>query len=215
MSLVTLDAGPGADPALQIDGVRIPADVFMRLCDADAMLRSARTRVAAADQAAQSRAAATLAEAHRLGFAQGRADGVAAVLGTLALEDRVRELLADRLTALVMQCLRTLLSDLGDEAVLRQRVIAILAAQQAPGRVVLHIAPSQVADARTALAVLSPAVGGPFSIVADPTRARDALLLETQVGFLDANLELTLRQWKDLIEDVLRRAVHPTAESQR
>ena len=211
MSLLTLDGE--RDPALQFDGAHIPAAQFRRLRDADAVLREAHVRAAQADAGLAARSESALAEARLLGFAQGRADGIGAVLGTVAAASRLRAILAESLAALVLQCLRTLLADLGDELVLRQRVLGVLAAHRPRGHVVLHIAPSQLKAARAALEGAAPVVAGLFTVVADPTRARDALLLETQAGFIDASLELTFDQWQNLIADVLRHAMVPDAES--
>lgn len=212
----------GATQALMFSGPRIPRDTFKALSLADDVLREAE---AAADQIRQQ--ASTVLEqqrlhAHAQGLAQGRAQAMVAVLGTLEVERRLRELLSHRLADIVEHCVRSLLGDIGETRLLRQRILHLLAtagtqatplgaaSPQEPGlgSATLYVCPEQAPLVQQMVAELSQAANGSgmvagLVVMADPRRAPDSLLLETKMCFLDSDLTLSLQETRALVQDAL------------
>ena len=221
-------AGPGA--SLLFSGERLPRDTFQAMRLADSVLREAEI----AAHELRARTAATLhaqtQDARAQGFAQGKAEGLAAVLGTLEVEHRMRQWLSEQLAEVVEQCVRSLLGELGEPALMRSRILHLLSleAAQASGasRVTLHVHPAQAALIQSVVDELiqapseappsepthSAASQGSFAglkVEMDPRRAVDSLLLETRTGFIESDLELTLQQTKDLLRQALAYAQTP------
>ena len=200
----TPDAMPGTSAQLMFGGSRIPRGTFQVMRQADEVLREAQ---AAASQL-RVQSAAALASRHEQareeGFAQGQAQGMAAVLGTLEVERRLRELLSHRLAGVVEHCVRGVLGDLGDSRLLRERVLHLLRAsgaglsavdsdEAARDALTLHVCPAQLSMAQEVVAELerghegrSPSM---LTVVADKRRSPDALLLETRMGFVESDLD--------------------------
>lgn len=204
-------ASPDAVPILLFDGARLPREAFSALSLADTVLREAE--VAAAQLREQTAEILKLQrlEAYAQGLAQGRAEGVVAVLGTLEVERRMRELLASRLADVVEHAVRSVLGDLGPQALLRQRVLHLVRTAATPGPATLYVCPEQLALAQSAVAELAQTIGGEVTamvVVSDAGCAVDELRLETKVGFVEASLELTLQATRDI---VARALAHATA----
>ncbi len=217
-------SGAGQTQALMFSGARIPRGTFKVLSLADDVLREAE---AAADQIRMQASAVVeqqRQEAHALGFAQGRTQAVAVVLGTLEVERRLRELLSHRLADIVEHCVRNLLGDIGEPRLMRQRILHLLATagtQAMPmvaagtqdpglGTVTLYVCPEQAPLAQQMVAELSQGASGVIAglvVVADPRRAPDSLLLETRVSFLDSDLTLSLQETRALVQDALTHAL--------
>lgn len=202
-------ASPGAGPTLLFDGERLPREVFGALSLADSVLREAEA--AAAQLRAQTSEILNTQrrEAHAQGLAQGRAEGMVAVLGTLEVERRMRELLASRLADVVEHCVRSVLGELGPQALLRQRVLHLVRTAATPGVATLYVCPEQLVQAQAAVAELAETVGGDVAgmlVVSDAGCAPDALRLETKVGFVEASLELTLQDTRDIVVRALTHA---------
>ena len=153
--------------------------------------------------------AAQAAEAREAGFQQGLADAMVAVMGTLETERRLRQLLADRMADVVEQCVRSMLGDIGDAATFKQRVRHLLRNNPSGSRATLHVCPAQVPLAQAAIAELAPDDSDGLAwltIFGDEQCAANALVLETRVGFVDAHLELTLAQARDVISRAVQGA---------
>ena len=218
--------GVGQGSSLLFSGERLPRDTFQAMRLADNVLREAE---AAADEL-RARTAATLQaqtqDARAQGFALGKAEGLAAVLGTLEVEQRMRQWLSEQLAEVVEQCVRSLLGELGEPALMRSRILHLLSlgAAQASGagQVTLHVHPAQAMLVQSVVdgliqAPSEPAQGaesqGSFAgliVEPDPHRAVDSLLLETRTGFIESDLELTLQQTKSLLLQALMHAQAPS-----
>lgn len=195
-------ASPDAVPTLLFDGARLPREAFSALSLADTVLREAE--VAAAQLREQTAEILKLQrlEAHAQGLAQGRAEGMTAVLGTLDVERRMRELLANRLADVVEHCVRSMLGELGPQTLLRQRVLHLVRTAATPCAATLYVGPEQFIQAQAAVAELAETIGGDVAalvVVSDAHCAVDALRLETKVGFVEASLELTLQETRDIV----------------
>ena len=181
--------------SLLLSGPRIPRDVFRQLKGCEDLLHTAQTAAAAITQAAEASATQVHAQAHQQGFDRGRSDGVVAVLSTLEVERRLRDLLSERLTGLVEHCVRSILADFGPDEVFRRRVLQLIRAGAPGGKSTLHVCPAQAGAVHKLLAQQAlPSGGSDFSwltVLSDEACAPDTLVLETQVGFIDASLEVT------------------------
>jgi type III secretion system HrpE/YscL family protein len=202
MSLLVLDARRGLSVASE-GGSRISGEVFAALRDADEVLRAAEYRAAVIRAEGEAAAAAQAAAARESGFAAGRADGVAAVLGTLEIERRLVQLLADRIAGVVEQTVRNVLGEFEPKELFARRVRHMLQTRtDTSAAAVLHVAPEQLHLAHEAVDELAKANGAEFTwltLLGDEACAHDALVLETRSGFVDASIELSLKSARDII----------------
>jgi flagellar biosynthesis/type III secretory pathway protein FliH len=150
-----------------------------------------------------------LEKAREAGFEQGRLEGIVAVMATLEVERRMRELLTAQIASLVEQCVRNILSEIGAEEVFRRRVQRLIRGSATVGGSKLHVNPGQAHVVHTMLAKHKQDDGGDLSwltVTSDETCARDTLVLETQVGFIDASLDLTIASFRDILSRAVDRA---------
>lgn len=194
---------------LTFTGARIGRLAFRELVASDELLSEARTAARSMLDDAERNTAAQYERAREEGFAQGRVEGIVAVLGTLEIESRMRELLTVQIAALVEQCVRNILSELGPDEVFRRRVHRLIRSGASAGASKLHVSPGQAHLVHAMLDALRQEAGTDMSwlgVVSDETCARDALVLETQVGFVDASLDLTLASMSDIVARAVDRA---------
>lgn len=168
-------AGAAAAPQLLFSGARLPRDTFQLMRMADNVLREAEAEAKTLREQSAAILQAQKRQAQAEGFAQGRAEGMASVLGTLEVERCLRDLLSNRLADVVEHCLRGLLGDLDGKHLLRQRVLQLLrmaGEQPAPtssasvgissgeggtsrlGGATLHVSPTQLALVQAVVAQL-------------------------------------------------------------
>lgn len=194
---------------LTFAGARIGRLAFRQLVACDELLHEARSAAHTMLEEAERSTAAQFERAREEGFAQGRAEGVVAVLGTLEIESRMRDLLTTQIAALVEQCVRNILSELGPDEVFRRRVHRLIRGGASAGASKLHVSPGQAHLVHAMLDALRQEAGTDMNwlaVVSDETCARDALVLETQVGFVDASLDLTLASMGDIVARAVDRA---------
>ncbi|MCY7314633.1 MAG: type III secretion system stator protein SctL [Rubrivivax sp.] len=194
---------------LLLSSARIERGVFRQLKSCEDLLGAAQAAATAITQAAEASAADKHAEAHMQGYERGRSDGMLSVLSTLEVERRLRELLSDRLAALVEHCVRSILADFGPDEVFRRRVLQLIRAGAPGGASKLHVCPTQTGAVHKLLAEQAQTSGVDLSwltVLSDEACAPDTLVLETQVGFVDASLELTLAGVSDIIGKAVQRA---------
>jgi type III secretion system HrpE/YscL family protein len=212
MSFLVLHRVAGAvqgDAAVAVRATRIERSRFETLKSASAVLQAAH---AAADQLraeSEQVLAAQAMQAREAGFAKGEADAMVAVMGTLETERRLRQLLADRMADVVEQCVRSLLGDMGNTEVFQQRVRQLLRNNPQGSRATLHVCPAQAHLAHAVIAEQASMAGGELAwltVHSDEQCAPDALVLETRVGFIDASVDLTLAQARDVISRAVQGA---------
>lgn len=212
MSLVVLHRTGHA--TLAFSAGRVERSAFRCLKQSDEVLREAQTAVRLLHEESEAQIAAESAAANERGFTQGLSDGIVAVLGTLEMERCLRELLADRMADVVEQCVRSMLGEIGNTEVFRQRVRHLLRSNLVGASATLHVCPSQAHLAQGVVAEQATAAGGDLNwltVYSDDHCKPDALVLETRVGFVDASIDLTLAGARDIIS----RAVQRTAASLR
>jgi len=214
------DHKPGEPAQLLFSGARIPRDTFQVMRLADDVLREAERSAAQLREQAATEVASQKEQARQQGFAQGRAEAMAAVLGTLEVERRLRELLSHRLSDIVEHCLRNMLGELGESQLMRQRVLHMLhKAASGPvsngsgwdgastGVATLYVCPEQLRMVQEVVSMPGPDNIGGLLVVADDRRAPNALLLETRVCFIESNLELTIGEARELVQQALAHAM--------
>jgi type III secretion system HrpE/YscL family protein len=196
---------------LAVAGARIDRNAFRLLGSAEALWAEAADSAARMRQVAEVDAALLREQGRQQGFEQGRAEGLACVLGALEIERGMRALLADRIVALVEHCVRNVLGSFDDIELFRLRIRQLVKTSRLAGGARLRVCPSQAHLAAAAVAELVPSSGGEapwLSVVPDASCEADALVLETSVGFVDASLELTLEG----VRDILRRSMTAAAD---
>lgn len=209
MSLTFLKRDDSA--ALAVAGTRIDRNAFRLLGSAEALWAEAADSATRIRHEAEVDAALLREQGRQQGFEQGRAEGLACVLGALQVELGMRTLLSDRIVALVEHCLRNMLGSFDDAELFRLRIRQLVKTSRLQGGARLRVCPSQAHLAAAAVAELAPASGGEVAwliVVPDDSCEPDALVLETAVGFVDASLELTLEG----VRDILRRSMHVAAD---
>lgn len=212
MSLVVLHRSGKA--MLAFSGGRIERTAFNCLKLGDEVLQEAQSIAKVLREESEAEIAAESAAANERGFTQGLSDGIVAVLGTLEMERCLRELLAERMADVVEQCVRSMLGEIGNTEVFKQRVRHLLRSNPAGASATLHVCPSQAHLAQGVIAEQAALAGGDLSwlsVYSDDHCNVDALVLETRVGFVDASIDLTLAGARDIIS----RAVQRTAASLR
>jgi type III secretion system HrpE/YscL family protein len=198
-----------AQRELWFGGSRISHRAFEQLRDADALLQRARAEAEALREQARQDVQQQFEEARKAGLQAGHAEALGAVLGSIEIEAQLRELLADRLADLVEQCLRALLGEIGSSEVLRQRARHLLR-HVAPGRgVTVYAHPAQASAVRDAVTELLAEQGEALHwlrVQGNENCALDSLVLETQVGFVDSSVSLTMQGLREVIVQAVRRA---------
>jgi flagellar biosynthesis/type III secretory pathway protein FliH len=199
----------GKASALTFSGARIERKAFQELVASDELLTEAQAAAQTLLDSIEAESAKHFAQAREDGFAQGRTEGMVAVLATMEVERRMRELLTVQIAALVDQCVRSILAELGPEEVFKRRVHRMIRGSTAGGACTLHVNPGQAHVVHALLAAQSNDAGadlGWLSVVSDETCPRDTLVMETQVGFVDASLDLTLASFGDILSRAVERS---------
>jgi len=193
--------------ALWLASEHVRAHEFRTIKQADGVLHAAQELAQRMLEAQQHELQTQLAQARRDGFDRGRREGMAAVLGTLALERRMRELFASRMADIIEQCMKHMLGDIGAAELFRQRVLHLLM-QADRTAVMLHVSPAQAHWAHAAVQPLADASGDLswLVILTDSRLAPDSMVLETRTGFVDASIELSLAGMRELVAEAVSRA---------
>ena len=197
------------DNTMFLSGRHIERGAFQVLLSADRVLDEADVAAQALRDDMDRMVQAQLAEAHAIGLREGRADGTLAVLGTLEVERRLRELLASRIADVVEQCVRNVLGDMGPVEVFQRRVRQLVRSGATGGAATLHVCPAQAHLAQAIVDEQAQVAGGALNwltVFSDDHCARDSLVLETRVGFVDSSIELTLSAARDIISRAVARA---------
>lgn len=190
-------------------GTRIGREELVRLQGIDALLREAEATAASMVAVAGERAEAVRRSAFDDGQRQGREAALVAILGTLEVERRMIELLADRIGGVVEQCVRSLIGQVGATELFARRIQHAVRSLTPDGRATLHVAPAQAHLAQEAIALLAEQSGTDLRWVAihlDEHCQPDEFVIETDIGFVDARLSTTLQGARRIIEQAIRRA---------
>jgi type III secretion system HrpE/YscL family protein len=208
MSFLVLHRLDG-EPIITTKATRIERSRFEALHEASGVLRAAQHAAEAMREDSEYLLATREEEARQAGYERGMAEAMVAVMGTLDSERRLRQLLADRMADVVEQCVRGIIGDPGSREVFGQRVRQLLRAAPAGSNATLHVAPAQAHLAREAITQVAAAAGGELtwlSLYVDEQCPSDALVLETQVGFIDARIELSLAAAREAISRAVQGA---------
>jgi type III secretion system HrpE/YscL family protein len=207
MTLAVFHRSPGTH--MLLSGTHIQRAAFAVLCDADQVLSHAQQAAQTLHDDTERLVQAQRDMAFQAGLAEGRTAGTLAVLGSLEVERRLRELLASRIADVVEQCLRSVLGDMGEATVFQRRVRQLLRNVNPAGGATLHVCPAQAHLAQAVIDEQGEAAGAPLrwlSVMSDDHCQPDALVLETRVGFVDSSIELTLAGAREIISAAVQRA---------
>jgi len=198
----------GRDIAVAAEGLIKRAE-FDRLADADRVLYAARADAAAVLAEAHEEAALIREQAYAEGLRSGHEAAIVAVLGTLEVEQRMIDLLADRIGGVVEQCIRSLVGQVGMADLFRARIQHAVSSLAPGGGATLHVAPGQAHIAKEALAELAASAGVDLRwivVQVDERCPPQEFMIETAVGFIDARLSATLSDARRIIAQAIRRA---------
>lgn len=187
----------------------IKRGVLERLVDVDELLLDADAIATSLRESARQDAEDALAVAREEGFRRGREEGLVAILGTLEIERRMLDLLADRIGRVVEQCIRSMVGQVGLAELFGARIQHAVSTLTPDGQATLHVAPGQAHLAQEALAQLAARSGGDLrwiSVRVDERCPADEFVIETPLGFIDARLKATLDDARRIIEQAIRRA---------
>jgi type III secretion system HrpE/YscL family protein len=219
MSPCAILRSPSNDlPRRLLLGTRLPRSSLLALQRSDALLHTAQAEADALREQTRVDSAQALQAARAQGLSEGRLEAMAALLTGLTLEQRLRELLSDRLADIVVHCICTVLGDMGESVLLRQRVLELLRSSPEVARgtplegATLSVCPAQLPLVQAILSEPGSGLSG-LRVVSDPHRAPDALLLETPRGFAQSELELTLQQTRTLVHRAAALALRMLGES--
>ncbi len=182
---------------------RVPAPVLDARLEAARILDDARDEARAIATRALEAAAATAREAAEQARAEAAARAAADYLSFRAIEDRRTERDVDRIVSLAVLLAERVVRESLEVEPLRIAKIAEEAIREARGarRVRLLVSPD---DAR---ALSDPAVtlGESVEVVADPELSRGSIVVETELGRIDARLQVFLERLAVTVRESLGR----------
>jgi flagellar biosynthesis/type III secretory pathway protein FliH len=219
--LTTTGAQVGDTQQLLFSSARIGREDFKALCLADHVVQEAQRATQQVHEQALIAINDREQKAYEKGLHEGRLEGMAQVLGTLEVERQLRELLSHRLADIVEHCLHRFLGEPGKSPLMRQRILNLLKTCGAGSvsdidshepnskmeGLTLYVCPEQLSEVQTIINQLGDGHVGGVNVVADERRAPDALLLETKMGFVDSNLEITLQEVRFLVQQAVAHAM--------
>jgi type III secretion protein L len=184
---------------------------LLKVANAEASMQASAKAAAAEERArailaaAETRARATLDEAREEGKKTATAELVAAWIKLRTEQDARDERDLDRTTELARAMAERLVGEALrlDPAKIQSIARQVLASARQSRRVVLRAHPEDAAALRHDIASLG-LEGAAIEIQADTTRARGSLLLDTDLGTLDANLTLQLDRLARSLRDSFR-----------
>lgn len=207
MSLILMQARPPL--AVAPTGSVIRRDAYVQLQNIDAMLREAEASAARLVTEARERAEDVRSAAYADGLRQGREAALTAILGTIEIERRMIDLLADRIGRVVEQCIRSLIGQVGVAELYHRRIQHAVSNLTPDSHATLHVAPGQAHLAQEALTQLAERSGADLRwivVCVDEHCPADEFVIETHVGFVDSRLATTLQDARRIIEQAIRRA---------
>jgi type III secretion protein L len=184
-----------------IASARLPAELVDRVA-------RMRQRVAAAEDEGRRVVEAALDEAKRVraeAAARGREEGRAEVTGALADAARVRDgalaAAEAELVDLAFEVARRVVGGAVERGAVVEVAARALEAARLRERVVLHASPEDVAALEAAEPALAAALrSGGFGLRADVSLARGGVVVETEIGRIEAGLEGQLASLRAALE---------------
>jgi len=189
MVLFIRDAAPprAPDPSVRV----IPAAAYALWQEADALIEAAQADAAAIRAAARDAFDAERVRGHREGVEAARLEAAEQMITNVGSTIDYFEKVEQRMTELVLQCLRRIAAGFDD----RQRVITVvrgaLAAVRNQKQITLRIAPDRLDMLKAAtdeLLAAYPGIGY-LDLVPDSRLHGDACIVETEIGIVEASME--------------------------
>lgn len=167
---------------------------YAKLVEAGRILDLAREEAEAMRLASQEAFAAEKERGYAEGLAQGKMEMVERMMDSLSAGVDYLEKLESTLVDLVLNSMRKIIDGFDD----RERVLGVvrkaLNYARSQRRVVLRLSPDDAEFVQEELAALQsdfPGIGL-LDVVADPRQAKGACLLESELGVIDAGIEVQL-----------------------
>lgn len=198
--------GPRLTPA---PGTRLitAADAAL-LVDAQKLLDTAREKAAALESEARELCQKLKEEAFQEGLAQGRMEQSEKIMETVSSTVEYLENVEQSLVGVVMRSIRKVLGEMPEDERIVRIVRQALGSVRDQQRVVLRVAPDDENSLRQALSAMMATTPGRSSfleLVADGRLPRGACLLESELGVVDASLEVQLKALENAFTNKIQR----------
>jgi len=189
MVLFIRDAAPARspDPSVRV----IPAADYAVWQEASAVIEAARADAAAIRTGAREAFEAERRRGHREGTESARMEAAEQMIANVGSTIDYFEKVEQRMTDLVLQCLRRIVAGFDD----RQRVVTVvrgaLAAVRNQKQITLRVAPERLEMLKAAtdeLLAAYPGIGY-LDLVPDSRLHGDACIVETEIGIVEASME--------------------------
>jgi type III secretion protein L len=175
------------DPSARV----IPAADYAVWAEATSIVEAARTDAAAIRATAREAYEAERLRGHREGAEAARLEAAEQMIANVGSTIDYFEKVEQRMTELVLQCLRRIVAGFDE----RERVITVvrgaLAAVRNQKQITLRVAPDRLEMLKAAtdeLLAAYPGIGY-LDLVADTRLHDDACILETEIGIVEASME--------------------------
>lgn len=185
----------------------IKADDVALLVEANALLATARERVATMESQAQAEYDRRSAEGYRDGQEEGRLEHAEKLLETVLSSVEFIENIESTLVNVVSQAVRKVVGDLDDNERIVRIVRNALVSVRNQQKVLVRVAPADEAAVTEALRPMLQSAPGSASfldVIADPRLERGACMLESELGVVDASLETQLKAFDNAFKAKLR-----------
>lgn len=199
---------------LNTDGVRpaagqriLKADDVALLVEANALLATAKARVAKMEQDAQAEYERRSAEGYRDGQEEGRLEHAEKLLETALSSVEFIENIESTLVNVVSQAVRKVVGELDDNERIVRIVRNALIAVRNQQKVLVRVAPADepaVSEALRPMLQSAPGSASFLDIISDSRLERGACMLESELGVVDASLETQLKAFDNAFKAKLR-----------
>ncbi|MDL2290709.1 HrpE/YscL family type III secretion apparatus protein [Desulfovibrio sp. OttesenSCG-928-F20] len=167
---------------------------YAKLVEAESILDLAREEAKAMSLAAQEAFAAEKERGYADGLAQGKAEMVERMMESLSAGVDYLEKLEGSLVDLVLNSMRKIIDGFDDKELVFGVVRKALSYARSQRRVVLRLCPDEAELVQEELAALQrdfPGIGL-LDVVGDPRLTKGSCLLESELGIIDAGLDVQL-----------------------
>ncbi|MEJ0035242.1 MAG: HrpE/YscL family type III secretion apparatus protein [Gammaproteobacteria bacterium] len=183
------DAAPSrsADPTLRV----IPAADYALWQESSGLIDAARGEAESIRESAREAFESERRRGYAEGLAAAQLDAAEKMIANVGSTIDYFEKVEERMTQLVMQCMRRVVADFDDQKRVVTVVRSALAAVRNQKQITLKVAPDRVEMVKAAtddLLAAYPGIGY-LDLVADSRLHDDACIVETEIGVVEASIE--------------------------
>ena len=185
---------------------RIPHSELGQLCEASELLEAARRKAAEMEQAALDAYEEKRQEGYRDGLEEGKLEHAEKMMETILSSVEFIEGIESTLVHVVNQSIRKIIGDMDD----KERIVAIvrnaLNVVRGQQKVTVRVAPADEAAILEAMAAMTAGSSGNsfLTVVADPRLEKDACILESELGVVDASLSTQLKALENAFQSKIQ-----------